>query len=70
MTRNVRKYVNKYNICQRMKNKIEMPTKKLKLSKVPEKLLSLQMVDLVFLYFHSPFHFLFNLFLYFSIFRT
>ena len=63
VTRNVRKYVNRYN-------KIEMPTEKLKLSEVPEKLLSSQIVDLVFLHFHSPFHFLFDLFLYFSIFRT
>ena len=36
--RNVRKYVNRYNICQRMKNRTEMPTEKLKLSEVPEKL--------------------------------
>ena len=36
--RNVRKYVNRYNICQKMKNRIEMPTEKLKLSEVPEKL--------------------------------
>ena len=31
------KYIEGYNICQRMKNRMEVPVEKLKLSKVPEK---------------------------------
>ena len=31
------KYVEEYNICQRMKNRIEAPARKLKLSKILEK---------------------------------
>ena len=37
MTRDVRKYIDMYDMCQRMKNKIEVLVKKLKLSKVPKK---------------------------------
>ena len=38
LTRDVEQYVEGYDICQRMKNKTEIPVEKLKLSKVPEKL--------------------------------
>jgi len=38
VTRDMRKYVEGCNICQRMKNRIEVPAEKLKLSEVPEKL--------------------------------
>ena len=37
VTKDVGKYIEGYNICQRMKNRIEMSVGKLKLSKVPEK---------------------------------
>ena len=37
MTRDVGKYVEGYNICQRMKNRTEELAGKLKLSEVPEK---------------------------------
>jgi len=37
VTRNVGKYVEGCNLCQRMKNKTEEPAEKLKLSKVPKK---------------------------------
>ena len=36
--RDVGKYIKKYNMYQRMKNRAEVPTVKLKLSEVPEKL--------------------------------
>jgi len=35
--KDVGKYVKGYNMYQKMKNKTEVPVKKLKLSKVPEK---------------------------------
>ena len=38
VTRDVGKYVEGYNLCQRMKNKTEEVAGKLKLSEVPEKL--------------------------------
>jgi len=38
VTRNIRKYVDKYDMCQRMKNRTEAPVGKLKLSEIPEKL--------------------------------
>jgi len=38
MTKDVGKYVEGCDICQRMKNRIETPAEKLKLSKVLEKL--------------------------------
>ena len=38
MTRDVGKYVEEYDLCQRMKNRIEEVAGKLKLSKIPEKL--------------------------------
>ena len=37
VTRDVGKYVEGCDMCQRIKNKIELPVGKLKLSKVPEK---------------------------------
>ena len=47
VTRNVGKYVNKCNMCQRMKNRTEVPARKLKLSKVPEKPWLHLMVDFI-----------------------
>jgi len=38
VTKDIGKYVNGCNLCQRMKNKIETPAGKLKLSKILEKL--------------------------------
>ena len=37
VTSNIRRYVDGYNIYQRMKNRIKTLTEKLKLSKIPEK---------------------------------
>ena len=37
VTKDIEKYVEGCDICQRMKNRIEVPVEKLKLSKVPEK---------------------------------
>ena len=37
VTKNVGKYVEGCNMCQRMKNRIEISAEKLKLSKIPEK---------------------------------
>ena len=37
VTRNVGKYIDRCDICQRMKNRIEVPAGKLKLSEIPEK---------------------------------
>jgi len=34
----MRRYVDGYDMCQRIKNRMEAPVKKLKLSKVPKKL--------------------------------
>ena len=47
MTSNVGKYVEEYNICQRMKNRIEAPAGKLKLSEVLEKPWTNLMVDFI-----------------------
>ena len=41
------KYVEEYNICQRMKNRIEAPAGKLKLSEVLEKPWTNLMVDFI-----------------------
>ena len=41
------KYVEGYNICQRMKNRIEMPAGKLKLSEILEKLWTYLTVDFI-----------------------
>jgi len=38
VTRNVKRYVEGYDLCQRMKNRIEEIAGKLKLSEVPERL--------------------------------
>ena len=38
MTRNIGRYVEGYDMCQRMKNRTEEVAGKLKLSKVPKKL--------------------------------
>ena len=45
--REVRKYVKGCNICQRMKNKTEVPARKLKLNKIPEKLWTYLIVNLI-----------------------
>ena len=37
VTRNVGKYLEECDMCQRMKNRMEILTEKLKLSEVPEK---------------------------------
>jgi len=37
VTRNVGNYIDRCDICQRMKNRIEVPAGKLKLSEIPEK---------------------------------
>ena len=37
VTRDIGKYVNEYNLCQRIKNRTEALIKKLKLSEVPKK---------------------------------
>ena len=47
MTSNVGKYVEEYNICQKMKNRIEAPAGKLKLSEVLEKPWTNLMVDFI-----------------------
>ena len=38
VTKNVRKYVNKYNFGQIIKNRIEVPAEKLMVNEIPEKL--------------------------------
>ena len=45
--KDVGKYVEECNICQRMKNRVEIPAEKLKLTKVPEKLWTHLMVDFI-----------------------
>ena len=47
VTRDVEKYVNRYNIYQRMKNRIEVLVEKLKLSKIPQKLWTYLTVDFI-----------------------
>ena len=47
MTRNVGKYVERCDMCQRMKNRMELPAGKLKLSKVLEKPRTHLMVDFI-----------------------
>ena len=37
VTRNVGKYIEKYNMCQRMKNRMKILAEKLKLSEVSKK---------------------------------
>jgi len=45
--RNVREYMEKCNMYQKMKNKIEVTTEKLKLSEVPKKLWTYLTVDFI-----------------------
>ena len=47
MTRDVGRYVEGYDLCQRIKNKTEEPVGKLKLSEVPKKPWSHLMVDFI-----------------------
>jgi len=47
ITRDVRKYVERYDLCQRMKNRMEELAGKLKLSEVPKKPWSHIMVDFI-----------------------
>jgi len=47
ITRDVGRYVKGYDLCQRMKNRMEELAEKLKLSKVPEKLWMHLMVDFI-----------------------
>ena len=47
MTKDVEKYVEGYDACQRMKNRTEELAGKLKLSKVPEKLWTHLTVDFI-----------------------
>ena len=47
MTRDVGRYVEGCDLCQRMKNRLEKPVGKLKLSEVPEKLWTYLMVDFI-----------------------
>jgi len=47
MTRDMEKYVEGCNLCQRMKNRTEEPAEKLKLSKMPKKLWAHLTVDFI-----------------------
>ena len=47
VTRDVEKYVNRYNIYQKIKNRIEVLVGKLKLSKIPQKLWTYLTVDFI-----------------------
>ncbi len=47
VTSNIGKYVDGCDIYQRIKNRMEKPVEKLKLSKVPEKLWTYLMVDFI-----------------------
>ena len=47
VTRDVEKYVEGCNLCQRMKNRMEEPAEKLKLSEVPQKMWTHLMVDFI-----------------------
>ena len=47
VTRNMGRYVEGYDMCQRMKNRTEAPAEKLKLSEVPEKLWTHLTVDFI-----------------------
>jgi len=47
MTRDIGKYVEGYNLCQRMKNRTEEPVGKLKLSEVPQKMWTHLIVDFI-----------------------
>ena len=47
MTKDVGKYVEGYDVCQRMKNRTEVPVRKLIISKVLEKLWIYLIVDFI-----------------------
>ena len=47
VTRDVRKYIKECNMCQRMKNRIEVPVGKLKLSKILKKPWTYLIVDFI-----------------------
>ena len=47
MIKNVEKYVDECNLCQRMKNGIETPARKPIMNEVPEKILIYLMVDCI-----------------------
>jgi len=47
VTRDMGRYVERCNMCQRMKNRTEAPVGKLKLSEVPERLWAYLMVDFI-----------------------
>ena len=47
VTKDVGRYVEDFNMCQRMKNRIEVLAGNLKLSKVPEKLWTYLIVDFI-----------------------
>ena len=47
VTKGVGKYVEGYNMCQKIKNRIEVLIEKLKLSEVPEKLWTYLIVDFI-----------------------
>ena len=47
VTRDVREYIDRCNICQRMKNRIEALVRKLKLSEILEKLWMYLIVDFI-----------------------
>ena len=47
ITKDVGRYVDECNMCQRMKNRIEAPVEKLKLSEVLEKLWTYLTVDFI-----------------------
>jgi len=47
MTRDMEKYVDRYDMCQEIKNRAEVPAGKLKLSKIPKKLWTYLIVDFI-----------------------
>ena len=47
VTRDIGKYVKGCNMCQRMKNRMELPVEKLKLNKMPEKTWTYLIVDFI-----------------------
>ena len=47
MTREIRRYIERYDMCQRMKNRIEEVAGKLKLSEMPEKPWTHLIVDFI-----------------------
>ena len=47
ITRDIERYMEGYNLCQRMKNRMEEVAGKLKLSKIPEKSWTHLMVDFI-----------------------